>query len=90
MDPITSAIVAALAAGAVSGLTQTSTTAITDAYQALKGLLAKKFGTGSQVAQAVDHLEAKPNSPARQGGLAEEIIAVQAERDSEKIGRAHV
>ena len=88
MDPITAAIIAALAAGAISGLTQTSTTAVTDAYQALKGLLAKKFGVRGQVVQAVDHLEAKPESTARQGGLAEEIIAVQAEQDSEILAAA--
>lgn len=88
MDPITAAIVAALSAGALSGLTETSKTAITDAYQTLKGLLAKKFGSKSQVVQAVDHLEAKPESANRQGGLAEELIALQAERDNEILAAA--
>lgn len=76
MDPITTAIVAALTAGAVSGLTEASKTVITDAYQALKGLLTKKFGASSQVVQAVDHLEAKPTLTARQQGLQEEMVAV--------------
>jgi hypothetical protein len=88
MDPITTAIVVALTAGAISGLTETSKTAITDAYQTLKGLLEKKFGTRSQVTQAVDYLEAKPESMARQGGLAKEIVAVQAEQDSEILAAA--
>jgi hypothetical protein len=88
MDPITAAIVAALTAGAVSGLTETGKAAITDAYQALKGLLANKFGAGSQVVLAMDHLEAKPESAGRQGGLTEEIIAVQAERDQEVLAAA--
>lgn len=47
MDLITTAIVAALSAGAVSGLTEVSKTAVTDAYQTLKDLLAKKFGAHS-------------------------------------------
>ena len=88
MDPITSAIVAALTAGAISGLTESSKIAITDTYQALKGLLTKKFGASSQVVQAVDHLETKPESSARQSGLAEEIIAVQAQQDSEVLAVA--
>lgn len=88
MDPITAAIVAALEAGALSGLTETGKTAITDAYQSLKNLLAKKFGPRSQVVQAVDHLEAKPESASRQGGLAEEIVAVGAEQNSEVLAAA--
>ena len=88
MDLITSAIVAALGAGAISGLTETSKTGITDAYQALKDLLAKKFGLKSQVVQAVDHLEAKPESASRQEGLQEEIIATQAEQDTEVLAAA--
>ena len=83
MDPITTAIVAALGAGAISGLTEAGKIGITDAYQILKDLLAKKFGVWSQVALAVDHLEAKPDSTARQGGLQEEIITVHAEQDTE-------
>lgn len=88
MDLITAAIVAALTAGTASGLTETSKTAITDAYQALKGLLTKQFGPKSQVVQAVDHLEAKPDSAHRQGGLAEEMITVQAEQDQEMLAAA--
>ncbi len=39
MEPITTAIAAALGAGALSGLTDTSKTAISDAYIRLKELL---------------------------------------------------
>jgi hypothetical protein len=88
MDPITKAIVAALAAGALSGLTETSKAALTDGYQSLKNLLAKKFGASSQVVQAVDHLEAKPASPSRQQGLQVEIVAVHAEQDHEVLTAA--
>jgi tetratricopeptide (TPR) repeat protein len=88
IDPITTAISAALDAGALSGLTQMSTTAIKDAYQALKGLLSKKFGARSNVVRAIAHLEARPESAGRQAGLAEEITAVQAEQDSEVLATA--
>jgi len=88
MDPITAAIAAALTTGTAGVLTEVSKTAINDAYQALKALLAKKFGPKSQVVQAVDHLEAKPESANRQGGLAEEMIAVQAHQDQEVLKAA--
>jgi hypothetical protein len=88
MDPITSAIVAALAAGAISGLTDTSKAAITNAYEALKDLLAKKFGIKSHVVQAVDHLEAKPEWAGLQEELQEEIVAVHGEHDIEVLAAA--
>ena len=47
MDPITTAIVAALSAGTIAGLTDTAKTAVTDSYNKLKILLVKKHGEGS-------------------------------------------
>jgi hypothetical protein len=83
MDPITTAIVAAVSAGAISGLTEANKTAIADAYSRLKNLLANKFGRDSEVVQAVKGLETKPSSSARKELLAEEIAAVRAEQDAE-------
>jgi hypothetical protein len=88
MDPVTSAIVAALSAGAVSGLTDASKMAVTDAYQKLKGLLTRKFGASSEVVQAIDHLEAKPESAGHQETLQKEMIAVNAEQDHEVLAAA--
>lgn len=88
MDLITTAIVAALSAGAVSGLTETSKTAMTDAYQALKDLLVKKFGTSSHMVQAIDQLEAEPESTGHREGFQKEIIAVNAEQDHEVMAAA--
>lgn len=88
MDLVTSAIVAALSAGAVSGLTDASKMAVTDAYQTLKGLLTRKFGASSEVVQALDHLEAKPESAGRQETLGEEMIAINAELDHEVLAAA--
>ncbi len=57
MDPITTAIVAALAA--------LSKDAIKDSYNALKSALKKKFGSESDLVDAVDKLEKKPDSEGR-------------------------
>ncbi len=88
MDPITTAIVAALSAGAISGLTETSKTAITDAYARLKTLLTKKFGGESDVVHAVNEVEAKPDSAGRKATLQEEIAAVKADQDQEVLHAA--
>lgn len=88
MDPITAAIVAAMSAGAVSGLTEASKTAITDAYRELKALLIKKFGGESDVVRAASEVEAKPNSVGRKATLQEEVAAVKADQDQEVLHAA--
>jgi hypothetical protein len=89
MDPVTTAIVAALSAGTIAGLTDTAKTAITDGYNKLKDLLTKMHGENSDVVQAVEKLEAKPDSKARKGVLAEEITIAKAEQDEEIIAAAN-
>jgi hypothetical protein len=88
MDPITTAILAALGAGVVSGLTETGKTAVADAYGRLKDVLAKKFGASSEVMKAVNQLESKPTSGGRKETLIEEVAAVQAEQDREIVAQA--
>ena len=88
MDPITTAIITALSAGAAAGLTDTAKTAIADSYTKLKNLLTKKHGASSEVVQAIDKLEAKPDSQGRKETLAEEIATVKAEQDEEIIAAA--
>ena len=88
MDPVTAAIVTALSAGAISGLTETSKAAITDAYASLKDLLTRRFGVRSDVVKAVEDLEARPASAGRKETLQEEILAVQAEKDEEFLTAA--
>ena len=88
MDSITTAIIAALSAGAAGGLTEASKTAITDAYSRLKDLLAKKFGAKSKVIQAMDELETKPESSGRKQTLEEEIIAINVQRDADVLAVA--
>ena len=90
MDPVTTAILAALAAGAISGVTEMSKTAITDAYQKLKGLLVNKFGATSKVVTAVDELEEEHDSKGRQLTLQEQIAKVKADQDQELVQAAQV
>ena len=77
MDPITLAITTAL-----GNLGQT---VIRDAYDALKEALQHKFGADSDLVEAVDKLEQKPDSNARQAVLQEEIETSQANQDSELV-----
>jgi hypothetical protein len=83
MDPITSTIVAALVAGAAAGSTKVAETAIVDGYNTLKATLKKKFGHDSDLAEAVEKLEQKPDSSGRQEVLQEEILIAQADQDPE-------
>ena len=73
MDPITLAIVGALA--------KVGEEAIKDTYNALKAAIKAKFGPKSEIVQAVDSLEKKPNSPSRKETLHEEVVNVQADKD---------
>ena len=87
-DIVTNAIVAALSAGAVTGATDTAKSAIADAYEGLKSLVKKKFGHDSDAAEAIDKLEAKPESGARKETLAEELKAVNSASDPELVSAA--
>lgn len=79
MDPVTTAITAALA--------NLGATAVKDAYAGLKELLVRKFGATSGVAEAVGGVEARPESDARKAVLAEEMVAARA-GDDEEIAHA--
>lgn len=88
MDPFSAAIIAALTAGALSGLTDTGRKLIADAYAGLKSLLLKKFGSQSALVQSVTNLEARPESPNRQGVLQEEVQAAKANQDPDLLQAA--
>jgi tRNA(Ser,Leu) C12 N-acetylase TAN1 len=80
MDPITTAIGAALATIGAA--------AVKDAYAGLKALLVRKFGPDSKVAEAVEGLEAKPESEGWKTVLAEELAAAGAGEDEEIVHAA--
>lgn len=82
MDPITTAIVAAVA--------NLGATAVKDAYDGLKSLLVRKFGPDSRVGEAVKGVEAQPASEGRKVVLAEEMAAAGAPADEELVRAAGV
>lgn len=88
MEPITTAVIAALTVGTASGVTETAKTAISDGYAGLKALISQKCGSKSEVSEAIDRLQAKPDSPGRQQMLAEELKASDASADPEIMGAA--
>lgn len=77
MDPITLAITTALA--------NLSQNVIKDAYTALKAALQDKFGVKSELVEAVDKLEQKPESKARQAILQEEVESSRADQDPDLL-----
>ena len=88
MDPITTMIVGALAAGAVAGTTAVTTQAIKDAYAGLKGLIVSKLGGKADVEDAVAQLEKKPESAGRKATAEEELEAAGAANDAEIVAQA--
>jgi len=80
VDPVTVAVVAALA--------KLSDTVVKDAYEALKGLLQRKFGGEHGVAEAVSDLEREPASAGRKEVLKEKVTAAGADRDEEVLRAA--
>jgi len=84
MDPITLAIVAAVTAG----VTKVGEQVIVDAYAALKAVLKRKFGDQSEVAKAVEGVEAHPESLGSKGTLQDQVAAVKADQDPEVLQAA--
>ena len=88
MDPITTAIVAALAAGVTTGVTEVGKKTIVDAYNALKAILKRKLGQDSELLMAIQSLETKPDSVGRKTMVQEEVAATKADQDPEILGTA--
>ncbi|MCG3207292.1 MAG: hypothetical protein FOGNACKC_00892 [Anaerolineae bacterium] len=88
MDPISAALIGGLAVGVASGLTDTGKKLIIDAYDALKAALRQKYGVDSELANAVEQLEKKPDSNSRQGMVQEEIAAAGADKDADLLAKA--
>ena len=90
MEPVTTAILAAIAAGATAGLTDTAKKAIADAYDSLKALLERKFGADSKMLGAVEKLEEDPESAGWQETVGKEAAKAGVNRDQELIAAAEV
>ena len=66
MDPITTAILAAIAVGVLSAATKVGEKVVVDSYNKLKELIKEKFGSESAVIKAVKELETNPKSTSAQ------------------------
>jgi hypothetical protein len=89
-EAITNAIVAALSAGVVTGATDTAKKTIADAYDGLKSIIKRKFGSDSEAVDAVDKLEARPGSEGRKLTLIEELKTIDAGSEPELISAAQL
>lgn len=85
MDPI-SLVVAALAAGAAAGLTDTARSAVGDAYASLKARLRRHIAGDRDAQNRLDELERQPGADA--GPLAERLRSTAADSDRELIATA--
>ena len=85
MDPITGAIVAAFASGALGGATEVGKKVIVDAYEALKAAIKQKYGEDSKIAQAVAGVEAEPDFKPNQDALAGRVEQANATGDEELV-----
>ncbi|MFI6959646.1 hypothetical protein ACIBJI_40045 [Nocardia sp. NPDC050408] len=85
MDPmaLVAAAVAAGAAGTSAGLSETAKKAVADAYQALKGLITRRY-TSVEVAV----VETRPQLRSRRTVLAEELLEAGAGEDRELVDAA--
>ena len=88
MDPITAAIVAALAAGVLSGTTEVGKNMLVDAYTLLKNKLKQRWGEQSRVVKSVAFLEETPDSEASKALVHEAVVATQADRDQDVLQAA--
>jgi hypothetical protein len=87
MDPLT-LITSALAAGAAVAGKEAVTQGVKDAYAALKRGITARFGEKPGVQNAVEQVEKKPDSEARQNVLKEELQEANAHEDADLVREA--
>ncbi len=90
MDSITTAIVAAIRAIGFGHTVETGQQATIEDYEALKAALSQKFGADSDLIDAVEKLEKKPESFGRKEVLKEEIAVVRADQDLALLTAAQI
>ena len=88
MDPVTQAIVSAVAAGITGRVTDVAKQAVVDAYNALKGALKKRFGDDSKIVAAVNELEKEPDFEPNADAVAGRVAQVKADEDEEILAAA--
>lgn len=85
MDPVTAAILAAIATGLTRGVTKIGENVVADAYNALKSMLRRKFGNDKKLNRAIKNLEDQPNSKIYRQALEENFASKQVEHDTELL-----
>lgn len=88
MDPITTAIVGGIMSGLAAGATSTVTTAIKDAYNVFKGMLAGSFGPDSLLLESISALERNPESTESQAKVADEVAKIKADQEEAILSQA--
>jgi len=78
-------IVAALIGGVVASVGKVASTAVEDAYNALKALLTRKLGKDSDAVEAVAKLEKQPDREDRKATVAEELRAAKVADDPDLV-----
>jgi hypothetical protein len=81
MEPI-------VAPAVIAGITLLSEPLIKDAYERLKAALMSKFGQSTDLIEAVEKLEEKPDSAGRREMLREEMVAARVELDEDVMRAA--
>ena len=81
-------IVAAVIGGLAAASGKVASKTAEEAYGALKGLILRKLGAGSEAAAAIARLEAKPDSEGRKATVAEELDAARAGEDADLVEAA--
>ena len=88
VETIVTAVVAALASGATDGLKDVAKKGLSDGYEKLKSSITRHADT-SDVADALEKVEAKPDSQPRRAVLAEELEVSGIGANEEIIAQAN-
>jgi hypothetical protein len=88
MEPITTMIAGALAAGAAAGATAVATEAVKDAYAAFKSLVIRKLGGQTSIESSLTTLEKMPDSEDVKSIVEGELQAGGAASDDEIVAQA--
>jgi hypothetical protein len=83
-----SIIALALVAGAAASAKDVAAQAVKDGYAGLKALIVRKFGSKGDVQNAVEQMERKPESEARQDMVKEELQTAGADKDEDVLKQA--
>ena len=89
VETIIAAVVGALASGAKDGITEIAKKGLSDGYDKLKSVLGRDASGASNVLDALEKVEIKPESEARRAVLAEELEDSGAARDPEVMLQAN-